>query len=122
MLQEFIALFVILIFMLRLSWQFHKGQLPRAQFIFWLLFWVVGGVLVLYLRSIDALAARLGFSSSGIEILLYLAVAVIFYYIFRLRLKIASLEKDLTVVIRSLALNSARRHGKDEAPADDAKS
>lgn len=109
MLQEIIALAVIAFFLLRLGWQAYRRRIPAAQFIFWLCFWLAGGVLVLYLRTIDALALRFGFSSSGIEILLYIAVVAIFYYVFRLRLKIASLERDLTAVIRAQALATARR-------------
>ncbi len=114
MLQETIALVVIAFFILRVGWQAHRRQLPAAQFVFWLCFWIAGAILVLYLRALDSLAARLGFSSSGIEILLYVAVVAIFYYVFRLRLKIASLEKDLTAVIRTQALASARRPSDQE--------
>ncbi len=108
MLQELIGLAVILIFLLRLGWQFYKDQIPKSQFIFWLAFWGVAGLLLLYIRSIDELAARLGFSSTGIQLLLYVAVAVIFYVIFRLRLKIATMEKEITELTRIAALSSAR--------------
>lgn len=110
MLQETIALIVIIAFLMRLFVQYRHKKIPLAQFIFWLCFWLSGGVLVLYLRSLDRLAARLGFSSSGIEILLYIAVVALFYYIFKLRLRLESLENDLTSVIRSQALGSVRRH------------
>lgn len=117
MLQEIIALAVIAFFVGRLAWQARRGQIPGAQFIFWLGFWLAGAVVVFYLRALDALASRLGFSSSGIEILLYVAVVAIFSYVFRLRLKIAALERDLTTVIRNQALASARRHPRSPAAA-----
>jgi len=101
MFQEFIALAVIVFFLLRLGWQFYKDQIPKSQFIFWLSFWL----LLIYIRQIDQLAARLGFSSSGIQLLLYVAVAVIFYVIFRLRLKLAQMEKDITELTRLAAIS-----------------
>jgi hypothetical protein len=105
MFQEFIALAVIVFFLLRLGWQFYKDQIPKSQFIFWLSFWGVAGLLLIYIRQIDQLAARLGFSSSGIQLLLYVAVAVIFYVIFRLRLKLAQMEKDITELTRLAAIS-----------------
>lgn len=107
MLQELIALAVILFFLLRLGWQFYKDQISKNQFIFWLIFWFIAGLLVLFIKSIDQLAARFGFSSSGIQLLLYVAVAIIFYFIFRLRLKVERIEKDITKLTQTLALNIA---------------
>lgn len=112
MLQELLALAVVLFFLLRLGWQFYKDQIPKSQFIFWLIFWFGTGLLILFIKSIDQLAVRLGFSSSGIQLLLYVAVAIIFYFIFRLRLKVASLEKDITKLTQATALHQAQEHYK----------
>jgi len=113
MLQELLALAIILFFLIRLGWQFYKDQIPKSQFIFWLIFWFVAGLLILFIKSIDQLAARFGFSSSGIQLLLYVAVALIFYFIFRLRLKVARLEKDLTKINQAITLSSATDNHKD---------
>lgn len=107
MLQELVALAVVLFFLLRLGWQFYKDQIPKGQFIFWLIFWFVTGLLILFIKTIDQIALRFGFSSSGIQLLLYVAVAIIFYFIFRLRLKVERLEKDLTKLTQATAINHA---------------
>ncbi|MCX6792978.1 MAG: DUF2304 domain-containing protein [Candidatus Falkowbacteria bacterium] len=112
MFQELLALAVVLFFLVRLGWQFYKDQIPKNQFIFWLVFWFVTGLLVLFIKTIDQLAARFGFSSSGIQLLLYVAVAIIFYFIFRLRLKVASLEKDITKITQAVALNTVVENSK----------
>ncbi len=108
MMQELIALVVILFFLSRLGWQFYHDEISRSQFIFWLAFWFIAGALIIFIQSIDQLAARLGFSSSGIELLLYVAVAIIFYSVFRLRLKMEKMEKNITELTRSLALREKR--------------
>ncbi len=109
MLQELLALAVIFFFLFRLGLQLKRGQIPKGQFIFWLCFWLVGGILVIYLKEIDTFVARLGFSSSGIEILLYIAIIIIFYFIFRLRLKVERMENDITTLTRIISL----RDGED---------
>lgn len=104
MFQQLLALIVILFFLFRLFWQKQKKQIGANEFIFWLVFWVLAAVLIIALKQIDKLVARLGFSGSGIEILLYLGIAVLFYFIFRLRLKLEKMEKDITKIVREIAL------------------
>ena len=71
---------------------------------FWLVFWLLAGLVIIFLKFIDELVAGLGFSGSGIEVLLYLSVAVLFYFVFRLRLKLEKVEKDITKVVQNIAL------------------
>lgn len=115
MIQEAIALIVIFFFLARLGWQLYHGKISKNQFLFWLGFWFVAGLLIVFIRQVDALSARLGFSSTGIEILLYCAVVVIFYFIFRLRLKLEKIERDITTLSRSIALSSARQHRPEDS-------
>jgi len=108
MMQEIIALLIIIFFLSRLGWQFYHDEISRSQFLFWLIFWFIAGGLIIFIRSIDQVVARLGFSSTGIELLLYIAVATIFYWVFRLRLKMEKMEKNITELTRIAALSSAR--------------
>ena len=108
MIQEIIALVIILAFLGRLGWQFYHDQIPKSQFLFSLIFWFISGLLIIFIHSIDQLAVRLGFSSSGIELLLYIAVALIFYWIFRLRLKLQKIDRQITKLTRSIALTNAK--------------
>lgn len=114
MLQEILALIVIFFFLARLGWQLWHEQIPRGQFFFWLTFWLIAGVLIIFIRQIDALAARLGFSSSGIELLLYIAVAVIFYYLFRLRLKLERMDQHITQLAREISWHTAKKPNKEQ--------
>lgn len=118
MIQELLALIVIFLFLGRLGWQLYKQQIPRGQFIFWLVFWLIGGILIIFIKEIDTFVAQLGFSSSGIQILFYIAVAIIFYFIFRMRLKMEKIESELTVVTRLLALRSPHNKNYDTNQTD----
>ncbi|MFH1255600.1 MAG: DUF2304 family protein [bacterium] len=104
MLQQIIALIIIAFFLSRLCWQKRKNHIGMNEFLFWLAFWVLSAVLIIFLKFIDKLAAGLGFTGSGIEILLYSSVAVLFYFIFRLRLKLEKIEKDITKIVQNIAL------------------
>lgn len=105
MFQTIIAVMVIVFFLSRLFWQKHAGRVNRSEFVFWLCFWLLALALILSLKWLDKMVANLGFSSSGIQVLLYLAVAVLTYFIFRLRLHLAKVEKDISQIVEHLAIN-----------------
>jgi small membrane protein len=106
MLQQSIAIIIILIFVVRL-FILKKGKKVSAnEFIFWLVFWLAAAAGILFVKDLDKLAASFGFSASGIQIILYAAVAVLFYMNFRMRLKMEKLDKGLTKLVRELALKN----------------
>lgn len=104
MLQQILALVIIGFFLIRLFLQKRKKQIGANEFIFWLIFWCLAAIIILSLKWIDKLVANLGFSGMGIDVLLYLGIAVLFYFIFRLRLKLEKIEKNITKIIREMAI------------------
>jgi len=108
MFQQIIALIIILYFLIKLFWQRKNKQVGGAEFVFWLMFWLLSGLIVILIKELDILVAVLGFSASGIDVLLYLSVAVLFYLIFRLRLKLEKSEREITKIVREIALREKR--------------
>ncbi|PIT95168.1 DUF2304 domain-containing protein [Candidatus Falkowbacteria bacterium CG10_big_fil_rev_8_21_14_0_10_38_22] len=104
MLQQIIALIIIAFFLARLLWQKQKKQIAVTEFIFWFLFWLLAASAIIFLKWLDKLVGSLGFSGSGIDTLLYLSIALLFYLIFKLRLKLSKIERDITKIIRHIAL------------------
>jgi hypothetical protein len=108
MLQQFIAIMIIAFFVSRLFWQRQKKDITGNEFLFWLVFWSLAGLAIVFIKSIDELVRKMGFSASGIEFLLYAGVAVLFYFIFRLRLRLERMDKKLTRVIRELSIREEK--------------
>ncbi len=104
MLQQLIAIIIIIFFIFRLYWQKQKNQISKNEFIFWLVFWLSSMMAVLALKKIDQFVADLGFSGSGIDILIYLAIVFLFYIIFRLRLRMEKIEKNITEIVRTISI------------------
>ncbi len=102
--QSLIAVIIVAWFLSRLFWQKKKGSVNKSEFVFWLIFWLLALALILSLKWLDQLVADLGFSSSAIQVLLYLAVAVLIYFIFRIRLRLAKMEKDISKIVEHLAI------------------
>lgn len=108
MLQQLIALIIILFFVFRLIFLKRNKKIAGGEFIFWLAFWFLAATSVLFLKSLDRLVAGLGFSASAINILVYVAVVILFYFNFRLRLKVEKMDKDITELTRALALGEKK--------------
>jgi len=104
MLQQIIALIIIAFFLARLFWQKQKKQINANEFIFWLVFWLLAAAAIVFLKLIDKLVSSLGFSGSGIDILFYIAIIILFYLIFKLRLRLVKIEKDITKLVRNIAI------------------
>ena len=103
--QQIIAIVIVLFFVIRLIGQKRKNSISRTEFYLWLFFWIFSGLGIVFLKSIDSLVAYLGFSSTGIDVLLYLAIAVLFYLLFRIRIKMEKIEKDITTLVRKISIN-----------------
>lgn len=105
MLQQIIAIILISFFCFRLFQQKQKKEISRYEFKLWFFFWLIAALAVIFIKQIDQLVNLLGFSSSGINFLIYLAVMALFYLVFRLRITIAKLDKNLTEIARKITLN-----------------
>ncbi|MFA5000124.1 MAG: DUF2304 domain-containing protein [Patescibacteria group bacterium] len=106
MLQQIIALILIALFVFRLFKQKKKQEISRNEFSLWLAFWILAGGAVILIKEIDRLVAWLGFSGGGINFLVYLAVLILFYVVFSLRLTVAKLDRNITDVAREIALDN----------------
>lgn len=107
MTQYIIALLIIIFIASRQIMMRRRGQLPGTEFYFWMIFWGVAALAVVFLKQIDAFVASLGFSSSGISVLLYLAVIILFHLVFRLRLRLGKTEREISELVRRMAIQDS---------------
>lgn len=104
MLQQVLALIIIAFFLLRLFKQKKKKQINGNEFFLWLIFWLLALSAIIFIKQIDALVAQLGFSGTAINILVYLVVLALIYEVFRMRLTIAKMEKNISELNQALTL------------------
>ena len=104
MLQQLLAIIIIAFFLVRLFSQKKKKQITPNEFFLWLIFWSIALVAIIFLKQIDLLVADLGFSGSGINILVYLALLALIYLVFRMRLTLAKMEKNISELNQALTL------------------
>ena len=104
MFQQIIALLVIAFFLARIFRQRKNKQVSRTEFLFWLVFWFLAAMIIVFIKKIDMLVAGLGFSAAGIDVILYLSIVALFYMIFRLRIKLEKIDREITKIVREIAI------------------
>ena len=104
MIQQIIALLILIFFISKLIIQWKKKTISPNEFFFWLIFWSIAGLLIIFIKPIDKLVMDMGFSSSGINLIFYVAVLFLFYLIFKMRLRMVKMERDITELSRELSL------------------
>jgi hypothetical protein len=104
MVQQVLALGIILFMLAKLLVQKRKKQVGKNEFFFWLLFWILAAAAILSLKEIDKFLATFGFSTTGIDFLQYVSILILFSLIFKMRLKIEKLERNITKIVRETAI------------------
>lgn len=88
----------------RATWQFRKGTLTIAWLMLWVLFWIVAGVVAVLPQTTDVLARVVGVGR-GADAVIYLSLIALFYIVFRVYVKIEDVEREITRLVRKLAVD-----------------
>lgn len=83
--------------------RFRRGDLPFVHLLLWFFFWL--GVVIVALRpGVSSALAHVFGVGRGADMVIYLALMVLFFLVFRMFGKIEDLERQITRVVRAAAL------------------
>ena len=94
--------------------QFKNGNLQIGWLVFWVGFWALAVVAVSVPETTD-LAARWFGVGRGADLVVYLSVTVLFYLVFRMFVKLEDMEREITKIVRSDALESLEKYKQEDA-------
>lgn len=83
--------------------QFKNGKLTLAFLFLWILFWAIVGVVVVLPQTTDTLARFVGVGR-GVDAIMYVSIIALFYAVFRLLVRIEEVEREITKLVRTLAI------------------
>ncbi|MBT6254117.1 DUF2304 family protein [Candidatus Uhrbacteria bacterium] len=93
----------------------RSRSIPMTWATLWIIIWVGAGVVALLPQTTDLLAARVGIGR-GADLLVYLSVMVLFYLIFRLVVKVESMQQDMTKLVRAISMKDLdNKKGEDSS-------
>ena len=100
---QFLILAFVIFAWARAAAQFRAGHLRLAWLLCWIFLWFVVAVVALLPQSTTLLANAIGVGR-GSDLVVYVSLATLFYLSFRLFIKIEDTQKDITKLVRLLAL------------------
>lgn len=117
---QIILLVIILIIIWRLYRRLASGELTRREFVEWFLLWLAVAFLVIVPETASYLAQLVGVGR-GSDLVVYLAVLLAFYLLFKIFVRLEHTERDLTAIVRELALRGGenKESPQQTAGADD---
>jgi len=86
--------------------RFRGKVINQKEFGFWSLIWF-GFIIVVFIPGKTTTLANLLGMGRGFDAMMFMAVALLFYSVYRLYVRINEIEQEITEVIRQLALNIA---------------
>jgi small membrane protein len=101
---QILAIIFCLFALWRVSAKFRRQELKISEFLMWLIFWLAVGVAFITPESLTRLANLLGIGR-GADLVLYVAVIVVFYLMFRIFIRLEKMEHEITKVVRQDTLN-----------------
>lgn len=110
-----IFLIIFLLFALsRVFLQYKAGNLSLLNFLFWSFLFTTAVYLTAIPSAASRLAAFLGIGR-GVDAVIYISIAVLFYLVFRLYIYLENVRQEITELIRKLALDNQRKNGRKKS-------
>lgn len=108
MFQVFQLLFILfaLLAMSQVVRRKKEGLLSTLGLFFWIIVWIAAIGAVLYPDSTQFVADTFGIGR-GTDFVVYISLAAMFFALFRLHIKIESMQRDLTKVVRCDSLKDS---------------
>ena len=113
---KILAVIFALIAIRRVVARYRRRGGLTLEFVLWLLVFSGIGIVVFIPQKTDQMARWLGVSS-GFNALTFIAITALLYAVYRLLSRLHVLERDLTKLVRTLALASATHVPPGERPA-----
>jgi len=83
--------------------QFKGGMIRFGALLFWLGIWGVATFAIFYPETTTNFAKILGIGR-GVDVILYVSIAILFYLVFRLHIYVEDLRTEISRLIRELSL------------------
>lgn len=87
--------------------KYRISAITAREFFLWVCFWLLAAVVVLFPQATDAVAQFLGIAR-GADLIVYIGIIILFAGLFFLLVRLERLERDVTKIVRKMALEEDR--------------
>ena len=104
---QIILIIFILFAISRVILRFKEKRIGWRVFLFWSTIWVLGIIVISLPSTAEYIAQLLGIGRA-VDLILYVSVALLFYLIFRIYVKINQIDEAITKVVRDIAIEKTK--------------
>src|SRR4051812_17817481 len=101
--SQFFLLTFVLIALIKAIYSYKQGGMRALNGLLWTLVWI-GTASIIIFPDVTSFVAHLLGIGRGADLIIYASLIIIFYLIFRIHLKLARLEQEITELVRAIAL------------------
>ena len=102
LIQILLVLFFIFA-IIRVVSRFRGGELTRGGLFFWLVFWMLAGVVALWPDTTFIVARFVGIAR-GADLVMYSSLVLLFFMVFKIMVRLEQDKKEITKMTRKRAL------------------
>lgn len=104
---QVILIILILFPISRVFLRFKEGQLTPPFFVFWLNVWTSALVILIFPDITTKIAKTVGINR-GVDVVIYLSIALLFYLVFRIYVSLENIRKDMSEIVRMISLKKVK--------------
>ena len=113
MLIQFIIILFSAFVIFRLLDKFKKKEVSTKEFYLWLFFWLSVISATIWFRKTDVIAKFFGVEK-GADLAVYVSIIVLFYLVFKMVIKFDKMERDITKIVRKIAIDKQDNKDKNK--------
>ncbi len=111
MIIKFFVILFVLFAISRVIVRYRKNEISSREVFVWSVFWVVVLSATLWPKTTDIVAQAFGVGR-GVDFLIFVSILVLFFLIFKIIVKIEKIERDITKIVRKVAIEDRDKHPK----------
>ncbi|PIS09371.1 DUF2304 domain-containing protein [Candidatus Beckwithbacteria bacterium CG10_big_fil_rev_8_21_14_0_10_34_10] len=96
----------------RVYFRFKEGTINFGSFLFWLALWLAALFTIFYPGFSNYWASLLGIGR-GVDAIIYISIALLFYLVFRTNVIIENLREEISQLVREIALKDKPKKKKE---------
>lgn len=106
---QFSSVFLAVLMMIKTAADFKKNKVTLPVFLFWIILWLVIITVAVLPQVTGFLDKLLSGENRGLDAIVYFSIFFIFYIIFKIIAKLDRIEREITEIIRHLALKNPKK-------------
>lgn len=91
--------------------RFKDNKLTKNEFVFWALIWFVVIIISIAPNVLGLFSQILGIQR-GMDLIIVISVVILFYLIFRLYVQLEGVKREITALVRKVALDDKNKKKK----------